>query len=170
MVLQESIRDVGTVRENSELVGPAEGAFAADVHVNGCKAEVVASVILLSFGQVQVPRHLRHKPVTITLLILEEVWEFVDEPAVGQSWRGGEGLLIYSSLVTQAQMVDSVNTWVMWRRSAGQEGSCSFIRCLRAPAISREVVQICKENREDAENMVVEKRNQPKYCPTHTQT
>lgn len=52
LVLQESIRDVGTIRENSELVGPAEGAFAADVHVNGCKAEVVASVILLSFGQV----------------------------------------------------------------------------------------------------------------------
>lgn len=67
-------------------------------------------------------------------------------------------------------MVDSANTWEMWRRSASQECSCSIIRCLRAPAISREVVQICKENTEDAENMVVEKRNQPEYCPTHTQT
>lgn len=153
MVLQESIRD-GTIRENSQLVGPAEGAFAADVHVNGCEAEVVASVVLLGFGQVQVPRHLRHKPATVTLLTLEEVGEFVDEPAVGQSWRGGDGLLVYSAPVTDGSWFGWLDTWVMWRRSAGQEGSCSFICCLRAPAISREVVQICRENREDEENMV----------------
>lgn len=81
--------DVSTLREDSQLGGPAEGAFAADVHVDGCEAEIFGCVAQLGIGQVQVPRHLGNKPATITLL--EEVGEFVDEPAVGQSWRRGRG-------------------------------------------------------------------------------
>lgn len=80
--------------------GHAEGAFAAYVHVDGCEAEIVGGVALRSVGQVQVPRHLGNKPATVALL--EEVGEFIDEPAVGQSWRGGSGLMVASALAAHA--------------------------------------------------------------------
>lgn len=78
-----------TLREDSQLGGPAEGAFAADFHVDGSETEIVGSVTLLGICEVQVPRHLGNKPASVALL--KKVREFVDEPAVGQSWRGGAG-------------------------------------------------------------------------------
>lgn len=43
-----------TIRQYNEWVGLAEGAFGADVQVDGGETEVVPSIIQLCFGQVQV--------------------------------------------------------------------------------------------------------------------
>lgn len=51
-------------------------------------------------------------------------------------------------------MLGWMDTWVMWRRPAGQEGSCSFIRRLRTPAVCREVIQICRESRKEKKKTV----------------
>lgn len=155
---------VGTIRENRELGGSAEGALAADVQVDGGEAEIVAGVVGLGSGQVQVPGGLGHKPAARAPL--QEVGELVDEPAVGQSWRGGAG----SKAGLWLRVYSSVDTWVMWGGSAGQEGSRSFVRRLGTPAVSREVVQICRGNREDEERTAGGQRDGAGRCPTHTQT
>ena len=72
-----------TIRQNSELVGFAEGALGADFHVDSGEAEVVPCVIWLCFSHIQVPRELWHKPTAI--FFLDEVGKLIDEPAVGQS-------------------------------------------------------------------------------------
>lgn len=76
------LQNLRTIRQDGQLVGPAEGALAADFHIDGGEAEIVPGVIQLCFSNVQVPCHLRHKPATVGLL--NEGGEFVDEPAVGQ--------------------------------------------------------------------------------------
>lgn len=65
-----------TIRQHSELVGFAEGALGADIHVDGGEAEVVPGVVWLCSGHVQVPRYLRHKPAAVVRL--DEVGKFVD--------------------------------------------------------------------------------------------
>lgn len=65
-----------TIRQHSELVGLAEGALGADVHVDGGEAEVAPGVVWLCFGHIQVPCYLRHKPAAVVLL--DEVGKFVD--------------------------------------------------------------------------------------------
>lgn len=70
------LQSLPTIRQHSELVGLAEGALGADVHVDGSEAEVVPGVVWLCFGQVQVPCHLRHKPAAV--ILLDEVGKFVD--------------------------------------------------------------------------------------------
>lgn len=89
-----------TIRQHRELVGLAEGAHGADVHVDGGEAEVVPRVVGLCFGHVQVPCDLRHKPAAVVLL--DEVGKVVDEPAVGQSCRG-DTLLKSHSLVIRSE-------------------------------------------------------------------
>lgn len=83
-----------TIRQHSELVGLAEGALGADIHVDGGEAEVVPGVVGLCFGHIQVPCHLRHKPAAA--ILLDEVGKFVDKPAVGESWRGERSVQITS--------------------------------------------------------------------------
>ena len=80
------LQSLPTIRQHSELVGPAEGALGADVQVDGGEAVVVPRVIRLCSGHVQVPRYLRHEPAAVPLLE-DEVGELVDEPAVGESCR-----------------------------------------------------------------------------------
>lgn len=75
-----------TVGQRGQLDGLAECALGADVHVDGGEAEVVSGVVWLRFRHVQVPCDLRHEPAVVVLL--DEVGEVVDQPAVRQSCRG----------------------------------------------------------------------------------
>lgn len=79
------LQSLHTIRQYSELVGLAESALGADVHVDGGEAEVVSGVVWFCFSYIEVPCYLRHKPTAI--VSLDEVGKLIDEPAVGQSWR-----------------------------------------------------------------------------------
>lgn len=62
----------------------AEDALGADFQVDGGEAEVVAAVVHLGLGHVQIARRLGDEEATVVRR--QKVWEVVEEPAVEEGY------------------------------------------------------------------------------------